>query len=54
MIALHLAYVWALLAGWPTDTQMWIALSAYVAYVINAGQFLWKLRMARLDAEARA
>lgn len=54
VIALHLTYVWALLNGWPTDTQMWIALAAYAAYVVNAGQFLWKLRMARLDAEARA
>ncbi|MEJ6393265.1 2-vinyl bacteriochlorophyllide hydratase [Gymnodinialimonas sp. 2305UL16-5] len=53
VIALHLGYVWALIAGWPTDTQMWIALAAYGAYVINAGQFLWKLRQARLDAEAR-
>lgn len=53
VIALHLTYVWALLTGWPTDTQMWIALAAYAAYVLNAGQFLWKLRMARLDAEAR-
>ncbi len=54
VIALHLCYVWALLAGWPANMQMWIALAAYTAYVINAGQFLWKLRMARLDAEARA
>jgi 3-vinyl bacteriochlorophyllide hydratase len=52
VIALHLAYVWSLLAGWPHDQQMWIALAAYAAYVINAGQFLWKLRVARLEAEA--
>jgi 3-vinyl bacteriochlorophyllide hydratase len=54
VIALHLSYVWALVAGWPHADQMWIALAAYTAYVINAAQFLWKLRMARLDAEARA
>jgi 3-vinyl bacteriochlorophyllide hydratase len=53
VIALHLTYAWSLLAGWPHDQQMWIALAAYVAYVINAAQFLWKLRMARLDAEGR-
>ncbi len=53
VIALHLTYVWALISGWPATTQMWIALAAYAAYVVNAGQFLWKLRMARLDAEAR-
>ncbi|KPQ18325.1 MAG: 2-vinyl bacteriochlorophyllide hydratase BchF [Rhodobacteraceae bacterium HLUCCO18] len=51
VIALHLTYVWSLLAGWPHDQQMWIALAAYAAYVVNAGQFLWKLRMARLEAE---
>jgi 3-vinyl bacteriochlorophyllide hydratase len=33
---------------------MWIALAAYAAYVINAGQFLWKLRMARLEGEGSA
>lgn len=54
VIALHLAYVWALLSGWPPADQMWIALAAYTAYVINATQFIWKLRMARLDAESRA
>jgi 3-vinyl bacteriochlorophyllide hydratase len=54
VIALHLSYVWALVAGWPHADQMWIALAAYTAYLINAAQFLWKLRMARLDAEARA
>ena len=53
VIALHLTYVWALVAGWPHADQMWIALAAYTAYVINAAQFVWKLRMARLDAEGR-
>lgn len=52
VIALHLTYVWALLSGWPAGTQMWIALAAYAAYVVNAGQFLWKLRQARLGAAA--
>ncbi len=51
VIALHLTYVWSLLAGWAPDVQMWIALAAYAAYVVNAGQFLWKLRVARLEAE---
>src|SRR6056297_3929259 len=41
VIALHLLYVWALFAGWPHSDQMWIALAAYAAYVINAAQFLW-------------
>ena len=29
---------------------MTLALVAYATYVINAAQFVWKLRMARLDA----
>ncbi|MEM7721681.1 MAG: 2-vinyl bacteriochlorophyllide hydratase [Pseudomonadota bacterium] len=54
VIALHLAYVWALFAGWPHSDQMWIALAAYAAYVINAAQFIWKLRQARLQSEGVA
>jgi 3-vinyl bacteriochlorophyllide hydratase len=30
---------------------MLIALAAYATYIVNAGQFLWKLRMARLQSE---
>src|SRR6056297_1348327 len=55
VIALHTAYLWALSTGsLPAREQMAIALAAYAAYVVNAGQFLWKLRMARLQAEAAA
>lgn len=55
VIALHLAYVWALWTGALSPTQeMWLALAAYAAYVVNAGQFLWKLRAARLQASAQA
>ena len=49
VIALHTAYLCALFAGLPTDVQMWIALAAYATYVVNAAQFLMKLRAARLD-----
>ena len=53
VIALHTAYLYALFSGALAPMgQMWLALAAYVAYVINAGQFLWKLRMARLEGEA--
>jgi 3-vinyl bacteriochlorophyllide hydratase len=52
VIALHTAYLWALLSGADPMVQMWIALAAYVTYVINAGQFILKLRAARLDARA--
>jgi 3-vinyl bacteriochlorophyllide hydratase len=55
VIALHTAYVVALLADAMSPAGlMTVALLAYTAYVINAGQFLWKLRIARLDAEATA
>ena len=55
VIALHTAYLWALLTrSLSVDQLMVLALVAYATYVINAAQFVWKLRMARLDAAARA
>lgn len=55
VITLHMTYVWALLTGALTPTgQMLLALAAYTTYIVNAGQFLWKLRLARLDMEAQA
>lgn len=55
VIALHLLYVIALLtSSLSAAGLMYVALAAYAAYVINAGQFVWKLRLARLDAEGRA
>ncbi|MDX2219663.1 MAG: 2-vinyl bacteriochlorophyllide hydratase [Burkholderiales bacterium] len=51
VIALHTAYVFAFtFGGLDGRGQMILALFAYFAYVINAGQFLWKLRAARLQA----
>jgi len=50
VLALHTAYLGALWTGALDDTAlMGLALAAYAAYLINAAQFLWKLRMARLD-----
>jgi 3-vinyl bacteriochlorophyllide hydratase len=55
VIALHTAYLIALFGNLLTSQQlMWLALAAYFTYVINAGQFIWKLRMARLEAPAKA
>jgi 3-vinyl bacteriochlorophyllide hydratase len=55
VLALHTAYLAALLNGWGSpEAQMWLAVAAYAAYVINAGQFLLKLREARLEARANA
>ena len=53
VLALHTAYLVMLLGGiGTTDQRLIVALAAYAAYVVNAGQFLWKLRMARLQGEA--
>ena len=51
VLALHTAYLWAWWTGALTPReQMLLALAAYATYLVNAGQFLWKLRMARLQA----
>jgi 3-vinyl bacteriochlorophyllide hydratase len=51
VLALHTAYLVALYTGaLDARSQMLLALAAYATYLINAGQFVWKLRMARLDA----
>ena len=53
VIALHTAYLWALYTGaLPATSLMILALAAYAAYVINAAQFVLKLRAARLQAAA--
>jgi 3-vinyl bacteriochlorophyllide hydratase len=50
VIALHTLYLWGLLTGsFAPDTLMIITLAAYGAYVINAAQFILKLRAARAD-----
>ena len=52
VIALHTLYIVGLLGGfYGSETLMLIALAAYATYVVNAGQFLWKLHMARLQSE---
>lgn len=50
VLSLHTAYLVALATNTLTTQQlMYLALSAYATYVVNAGQFIWKLRAARLD-----
>ena len=50
VLALHTAYVAALVTGaLDPRAQMAIALAGYAAYVVNAGQFVLKLRAARLQ-----
>jgi 3-vinyl bacteriochlorophyllide hydratase len=54
VLALHTAYLVAWSTGWlDAREQMLLALAAYATYVINAGQFLLKLRAARLQGAAR-
>jgi len=51
VIALHTAYLIALATDWiDARDQMILALAAYATYVINAAQFLLKLRAARREA----
>jgi 3-vinyl bacteriochlorophyllide hydratase len=50
VLALHTAYLLALFFGWLSPRELaLLALAAYATYVVNAGQFIWKLRMARLQ-----
>ena len=54
VLTLHTAYLLALYTGALTPLQqMYLALAAYATYAINAAQFIWKLRMARLDMAQR-
>jgi 3-vinyl bacteriochlorophyllide hydratase len=50
VIGLHTAYVYALITGsLAQNSLMLLVLAAYATYAVNAAQFLWKLRQARLQ-----
>lgn len=49
VLALHTAYICVLMMGGSVELQIGVALSAYAAYLFNAGQYLLKLRAARLE-----
>ena len=52
VLALHTAYLVMLIGDFGTERgRMLLALAAYATYAINAGQFLLKLRAARLQAD---
>ncbi|OYW49410.1 MAG: 2-vinyl bacteriochlorophyllide hydratase [Novosphingobium sp. 28-62-57] len=52
VLALHTAYLVMLFGDYGSfEQRMSVALAGYAAYVINAAQFLLKLRAARLQAE---
>ncbi|MGF1549868.1 MAG: 2-vinyl bacteriochlorophyllide hydratase [Sphingomonadaceae bacterium] len=53
VLALHSAYLAMLIGGiGSVEERMFVALAGYAAYVVNAGQFLLKLRAARLQRPA--
>ena len=48
VLALHTTYLIAVFSGTvDAERQMWLALAAYASYVVNATQFVLKLRAAR-------
>ena len=50
VIAFHTLYLCLLFSGLTSESNLiLIALSAYFIYLINAAQFLWKFRKARLE-----
>ena len=55
VLALHTAYLLALWQSW-LDARglMWLALAAYATYIVNATQFLLKLRAARLQSQPQS
>jgi len=54
VLALHTGYLYALATDALNSHQlMYLALAAYATYVVNATQFLLKLRAARLDYAAQ-
>jgi len=55
VLALHTAYLVVLATGWLEPRgQLLLALAAFAAYVVNATQFVLKLRAARLQSEGLA
>lgn len=52
VLALHTAYLYVWFhQSLSTEQQLALALAAYATYCVNAGQFLYKLRMARLQTQ---
>ena len=54
VLALHTLYMAALISDSSTPAANAVALAAYTLYVINAAQFLLKLRAARLERRVGA
>lgn len=55
VMALHTAYLFFFsFGGLDPQAQMHLALAAYAAYVVNAAQYIFKLRAARLERDHRS
>ena len=55
VMLLHTAYVASLfMPGVSREFGLWLALVAYAVYAVNAAQFVWKLRQARIQADGAA
>ena len=55
VLALHTLYITALIGGWLSSIELLIlALAAYATYCVNAAQYVWKFRLARLSAPVAA
>lgn len=55
VLALHTAYLTALWGAWLSpQALLWLALAAYGTYVVNAIQFILKLRAARRQSDQAA
>ena len=55
VLSLHTLYLVLLFGGFGSPVeQLAVALAAYVSYIINAAQFILKLRTARLDGARSA
>ncbi|MEM0900110.1 MAG: 2-vinyl bacteriochlorophyllide hydratase [Pseudomonadota bacterium] len=53
VLFLHTLYLYAVWSGgWAPESLMALALVAYGVYLINAAQYLWKFRLARLGQQA--
>jgi 3-vinyl bacteriochlorophyllide hydratase len=55
VLGLHTAYLVMLFGGFGTaDQRLLVALAGYATYLVNAGQFLIKLRAARVQGQKAA
>ena len=54
VMALHTLYVLLFLFGADSNFLLWVAVAAYLSYVVNAWQFVYKFRLARSNPSVPA